>query len=94
MVPLEELYVTVVGILLLAALGACIPVLLQIFRDGLERQRKRTSGERNRGTEADDADSSASARQRTETTARLTCDHCGATNDSEFSYCRCCLERL
>ncbi|WP_449271601.1 DUF7577 domain-containing protein [Halopiger xanaduensis] len=67
---------------------------MQLFRDGLERHRKRTSGGRNRDTEADDGDSRTSARHRTDATARLTCDHCGATNDSEFRYCRCCLERL
>lgn len=96
MVSLEELYVAVVGILLLAALGVSIPVLVQIVRDGLERRRDQTSGKRKPGPEDEDGDPSPSAGDRNETAERtyLTCDHCGATNEPEFRYCRRCAEQL
>lgn len=96
MVSPGEIYVTAVVILLLAALGASIPVLVGIFRDGLERHRERQSGERRPDIEDEtpDRDSAARRRQTATGSTRLACRHCGAANDPEFEYCWRCTERL
>ncbi|OAQ51407.1 hypothetical protein HTG_17090 [Natrinema mahii] len=91
-----QLYAVAVGILLLAALGASVPVLVEIARDGLERHRERRTGEL--GGDADDEASDRtppdSLEADTAGRTRVTCRRCGAANDAEFTYCRRCTTPL
>jgi len=91
-VTLGQLYAAVVMGLLLAALGVSIPVLIGIFRDGLERHTQRVA-ERDRDPEARVAEDTAAD---ADTAARTgtPCRQCGVENDPTYTYCRCCIEPL
>lgn len=92
MVSTGAIYGTIVTVLLLIALGASIPVLKGIVRDGLERRRKRKAGERYAEDEASDRGTDVASTE--DGTAALTCRECGAENGSEFRYCRRCVQSL
>ena len=92
MVTLGQLYAAVVMGLLLAALGVSIPVLIGIFRDGLERHTQRVAG-RDRDPEARVAEDVA-ADADTTTRTGVPCRQCGVENDPTYTYCRCCTEPL
>ncbi|MFD1565642.1 zinc ribbon domain-containing protein [Haloarchaeobius amylolyticus] len=95
MVAPDQLYAAVVGVLLLAALGVSIPVLMQIVRDGLERRRKRQAGELERYTEDKEYDRFPAVLSETaDGRTRLTCSQCGAENDASYTYCRRCTTPL
>lgn len=93
MVAVEQLYVALIAILLLVALGVSVPVLGRILREGLERRRKRRAGEGERDTEDQEYDRtprSLGPDGDPTATGRVTCRECGTTNDSAFTYCRRC----
>ncbi|WP_265109780.1 zinc ribbon domain-containing protein [Halosolutus halophilus] len=96
MVAPGQLYAAIVIVLLLFALGVGIRVLTRIFRDGLERQRKRQAGEMERYTEDEEYDRGPAALLNEDAAGRtrLTCRHCGAENDPAFRYCGHCAEPL
>jgi hypothetical protein len=85
----EELYTVITAVLLLAALGAAIPVLRGILRDGIERQQ---SGEATLTPESDSESDGESTTAPRET--RAVCSKCATPNDPAFSYCRECGTRL
>lgn len=96
MVTPELIYTALITLLLLVAIGVSIPVLKQIVRDGLERHRKRQAGEIERYIEDEEYERTPSTAldEDMEGDTRLTCRHCGATNDLEFAYCRRCAKPL
>lgn len=96
MVSPGQFYAAAIGVLLLVALGATIPVLAQIARDGLERHRKRRAGELERYTEDEVFDREPGASLETDVAGRtrVTCRRCGTANDAEFTYCRRCTTPL
>jgi hypothetical protein len=96
-VALEQLYVVLVMILLLVALGVSISVLRRIVRDGLERRRKRQAGEGERYTEDEEYDRSTRTPGPDDdpaATGGVTCRECGTKNDPVFAYCRRCVTPL
>jgi hypothetical protein len=94
MVPPGTIYGTIVAVLLLVALGASIPVLKGIVRDGLERRRKRKAGELERYAEDEAYDRGSAVASVDDGTTALTCRECGAENRSGFRYCRRCTQSL
>ena len=96
MPSLEQLYAAVVIGLLLAALGASIPVLKGIYRDARERQPRTRKHEP--GTQDHDADTAVSDPTAVETVTadgtRVVCRRCGVANDPSFTYCRRCVAPL
>lgn len=97
MVSPGQLYVGVITVLLLVALGVSIPVLTRIVRDGLERRRERQAGERERDTADEEYDritTAAELDEDAEGSTRLRCRQCGAENDPTFTYCRRCATSL
>lgn len=91
-----QLYAAVILVLLLFALGVSIPVLVRIFREGLERRRKWKNGEIERYTEDEEYDRGPAAPLEEDAAGRtrLTCRHCGAKNDPAFRYCGRCAAPL
>lgn len=91
-----QFYAAAIGVLLLIALGATLPVLAQIARDGLERHRKRRAGELERYTEDEEFDRGPPAALETDVAdrTRVTCRRCGTENDPQFTYCRRCTTPL
>ncbi|OLZ41999.1 hypothetical protein A6E15_13875 [Natrinema saccharevitans] len=96
MVSPGQLYAVAIGVLLLVALGVCVPVLVRIVRDGLERHHKRRAGELKRYTDDEEFDRGPSASLETDPAGRthVTCRHCGTVNDAGFTYCRRCTTPL
>ncbi len=92
MVTPGQIYAAVVIGLLLAAIGVSVPVLIGIFRDGLERHKQRVA-RRDRDPEARVAEEAAANADVTERTG-VPCRQCGVENDPTFTYCRCCVEPL
>lgn len=92
MISPGDLYVAVITLLLLVALGAAVPVLKGIVLDGIERQR---AGE---ATEASESESESEDGDGSSPTASdepyAICSNCETPNDRAFSYCRECGERL
>lgn len=87
----SALYLLGVTVLLLVALGLTIPVLIDIFREGLQRQGAldKTDTERDAvdpATQSHPADDAS-----TETGV---CSNCGVQNDPKFTYCQQCAKRL
>jgi hypothetical protein len=83
-----DLYVAVITLLLLVALGAAIPVLKGIVLDGIERQR---ASEATEPSESEDGDGSSPTES---DRPHAICSNCETPNDRAFSYCRECGERL
>lgn len=94
MITPGQLYVAVITVLFLAAIGVSIPVLKRIYRDGLERHRERRAGERERYTEDEEYGPDAGDTLEEDTPSYSTCRQCGAENDPEFTYCRRCATPL
>ena len=96
MVTPGEMYTAVVVVLLLFALGVCLPVLKRVVVEGIERRRKWNSGEIERysdvevSTEEPAAALEADLEERTATT----CRRCGSENDPGYTYCRRCTAPL
>ena len=93
-----RLYLIVITVLLLAALVICLPVLVGIVREGLERQRKWRSGELEKYTPDPEFEAGPGA-ARTEDgevlpPGRVSCPYCGATNDAAFTFCGRCASPL
>lgn len=95
MLDAGHLFVGLVTIGVLVAIGVSIPVLKQLVQDGLERHRELRAGERERFTEDPEYDrSNAIVEGDVGEPTRLPCRRCGAENDPEFTYCRRCAEPL
>jgi len=107
MIDIGPVYLAVAGALLLVALGLGLRVLRGIVREGRDRQRRRRAGEIEKYMEdeefggeplADSGDDSGEGRERSESDGSndpaATCPHCGADNESGFSYCRRCAAPL
>lgn len=93
MLDVGTVYLVAAGALLLAALAVGVRALVDVFREGRERSRKRREGELERYTkdpvydrEPPDSDGAAETRS--------TCPQCGADNDVEFTFCRECAAPL
>lgn len=86
-------YVAVITVLLLVALGAAIPVLKGIVIDGIERHR---SGEATRRADSDDPSPGRDdgARATTADGPHTVCSNCETPNAPDFTYCRACGTRL
>ncbi len=80
MVTAGELYVLTATVMALVALGAAIPVLRDIVRDGRERLREGPVSP----VEDDEAADTDGVR----------CRHCGTVNDSGYVYCEECSQQL
>ncbi|MEF8915508.1 DUF7577 domain-containing protein [Natronomonas sp.] len=83
--PSGELYVAIIVLLLLVALGAAIPVLKGIVIDGIERQRGDATSESAVTEDSPPVDPDGTS---------AVCPNCGTTNDPDFTYCRECGSRL
>ncbi|WP_128905977.1 zinc ribbon domain-containing protein [Halorubrum amylolyticum] len=92
------LYLAVIGMLLLVALGLGVRVLRGIVGDAREIRRKRRSGELEPYAEDEEYDrvprDPAEGDGERGGTASTTCPQCGADNDAAFDYCRRCASPL
>lgn len=78
------LYVGLVTLLLLVALGASVPVLVRMVREGRERWRDDdATGPHPEPEDDEPGDEDGQP-----------CPHCGTGNDPAFTYCRRCGESL
>jgi len=83
-----QLYLLAVTILLLFALAITLPVIRDIVREGLDRHHERK-------TDSLEAEPTGPDGSGDELDAdRRRCPHCGTVNDSEYSFCQGCSERL
>ena len=76
MVTAGELYVLTATVMALVALGAAIPVLLDIAREGRERLRQGGSKRPVADPDANDSDEAGGVR----------CRHCGTENEPGYAY--------
>jgi len=91
-----ELYVAVVVVLLLFALGVCLPVLKRVVVEGIERRRRWNSGELARYSDDETSleESAAAPEAGPEERSPTTCDRCDTENEPGYSYCRRCAAPL
>jgi hypothetical protein len=90
---LGQVYLLVVVTLLLVGLAAGLRVLVGIFREGRERQRRRRAGELEPDTEDPEFDASPGGAVEV-APGRVECPDCGATNEAGYDYCEHCTRRL
>lgn len=89
------LYVTIVVVLLLAAFAVCLPVMVEIVREGRRRREKWKSGELEPPTAESGGvhDTRSRAGERTGAD-EVACRHCGAANSVGYVFCQECTGRL
>jgi len=89
-----RLYLLVITVLLLAALMICIPVLVDIVREGLDRREEWQTGEREMYTPDPEFEAGPPAVLDEERAnlppGKVACPYCGATNESGFAFCGHC----
>lgn len=90
---LAEAFFVALVLLHLVALGASVPVLRGIVRDGLERQRNWQTGELTRYEEDEEYGVPPDARP-ADPSGTATCPECGSENRAGFTFCRSCGECL
>jgi hypothetical protein len=90
---LDRLSVLVAIAPILGVLWVCLPVLVDIAREGIERHRKWKAGEIEPYTEDPEFDAGPPAVLAPDGGTRpdqVRCRYCGATNQREFAVCRNC----
>jgi len=93
-----RLYLLVITVLLLAALMICIPVIVNIVREGLDRREQWRADEIELYSPDPKFEAGPPAVLDEETPdlppGMVACPYCGATNESGFAYCGRCVSPI